>query len=169
MSNASHLRPDLSFTAAVHGWRFSVIECASEAYFEFAIIDAAGELLPLANGDTVAVVRRDNAVRLLATLIAHNGCTDEAAVEQANRAIAFERDGAPLPLLSGPRAVLRTLFHYYSKGGYGIEPPTIEVSRAVEWVDDETLANFVTALVLRQVSNKLVPSRVAFIREGSGL
>ena len=162
-------RPDLSFRGSVHGWRFSVIECASAAYFEFALIDAAGELLPLANGDTVAVLRRDNVVRLLATLIAQAGCTDAAAVEEANRAIAFERDGAPLPLLSGPRAVLRTLFHYFSKGGYGVEPPTIEVSRAVEYVDDETLANFVTALVLSEVSNKLVPSRVSFIREASGL
>ena len=156
-------RPDLSFRGSVHGWRFSVMECASEAYFE------AGELLPLANGDTVAVLRRDNVVRLLATLIAQAGCADAAAVEEANRAIAFERDGAPLPLLSGPRAVLRTLFHYFSKGGYGVEPPTIEVSRAVEYVDDETLANFVTALVLSEVSNKLVPSRVSFIREASGL
>ena len=169
MSNASHLRPDLSFTASVHGWRFSVIECASEAYFEFAIIDADGELQPLANGDTVAVVRRDNAVRLLATLIANEGCTTEAAVEQANRAIAFEEDGAPLPLLVEARDVLRTLFHYYSKSGYGTEPPTIEVSRAVEYVDDETLANFVTALVLRPVANNLVPGRVAFIRDSSGL
>ena len=169
MSNASHLRPDLSFTAPAHGWRFSVIECASEAYFEFAIIDADGELRPLANGDTVAVVRRDSALRLLATLLANWGCTTEAAVEQANRAIAFEEDGAPFPLLGGSRAVLRTLFHYYSKGGYGTEAPTVEVARAVEYVDDETLTNFVTALVRRQVANKLVPSRANYIRESSGL
>ena len=162
-------RPDLSFRGSVHGWRFSVIEAATEAYFEVAIIDAAGELLPLANADTVAVLRRDNVVRLLATLISNNGCTDAAAVNEVNRAIRFEADGAPLPLLSGPRAVLRTLFHYYSKSGYGTEPPTIEVSRAVEYVDDETLANFVTALVRRPVQNNLVPSRVAFIRESSGL
>ena len=162
-------RPDLSFRGSVHGWRFSVIEAATEAYFEVAIIDAAGELLPLRNGDTVAVLRRDTVVLLLATLIAHDACTDAAAVEQVNRAISFDKDGAPLPILSGPRAVLRTLFHYYAKGGYGTEPPTIEVSRAVEYVDDETLANFVTALVLRPVQNNLVPSRVAFIRESSGL
>ena len=163
------IRKDLSFTAAVHGWRFSVIHAASPNYFEVALIDAAGELRPLANGDTVAVLRRDTVVRLLATLISNNGCTDAAAVNEVNRAIDFERDGAPLPLLSGPRAILRTLFHYYSKSGYGTEPPTIEVSRAVEYVDDETLANFVTALVQNPVQNDLVPGRVAYIRECSGL
>jgi hypothetical protein len=162
-------RPDLSFRGSVHGWRFSVIEAASEAYFEVALIDAAGELRPLVNSDTVAVLRRDNVVRLLATLIARSGCTDAAAVAEVNRAVNYEKDGAPLPILSDSRAVLRTLFHYYAKGGYGTEPPTIEVSRAVDYVDDETLANFVTALVLRKVSNDLVPSRVSFIRESSGL